>query len=219
MPKRNAPSKVARDAKGKPVKGTDAQRAERARLEAEMKAAGEGSGETPSEQAVEEVQSLSWRMRLYVHYYLTDSQGDGPDAARRAGYPFPAVASSRLLKNDSVAAAIAARTEAALSSDEILGRLADMASYDIGDCLDPETGLVDVKKLIACKKTHLIQAIEPTANGVKVKLASQRDALELLGKFRKLFIERISLEGFDPSTMTEEQLRAVVQSGKGRQGA
>jgi hypothetical protein len=218
MPRRNSPSKVARDAKGKARKGTDAQRAERARLEAEMKAAGEGSGETPSDEAVDEVQSLQWRMRLYVHYYLTESQGDGPDAARRAGYPHPAVASSRLLKNRNVAAAIAARTEAALSSDEILGRLADMATYDIGDCLDPVTGQVDVGKLIASGKTHLIHAIEPTANGVKVKLASHRDALELLGKFRKLFVERLSFEGFDPATMTTEQLRAFVAAGKGKQG-
>jgi hypothetical protein len=214
MPKRNSPSKVARDAKGKPVEGTDAQRRAKAK-----DSESEGSGEGPSELAVEEVQSLNWRMRLYVHYYLTDSQGNGTDAARRAGYPFPEVASSRLLSNVKVQTAIAARTEAALSSDEILGRLADMASYDIGDCLDPETGLVDVKKLIARKKTHLIQAIEPTANGVKVKLYSRKEALELLGKFRKLFVERISLEGFDPAKLTDEQLQSIVSAGKGKQGA
>jgi phage terminase small subunit len=223
MPKRNTPSKVARDAKGKPVKGTDTQRRASAILERRRREAGtqEGSGEveTPLEEQIPSIAALNFRQRQFVRYYLTDSNGNATDAARRAGYLDPEVAGFRLKRHAAIAHAIESKvTEAGMTADAVLDQLTEMAEYDIGACLDPETGLVDIKRVIAAGLTRMIKEVTPTANGVSVKLYSRKEALELMGKYRKLFVERISLEGFDPATMTTEQLRAFVAAGKGKQG-
>jgi hypothetical protein len=211
MPRRNSPSKVARDAKGKPVKGTSKQRTE------EVK--GSGETQTPSDDPLPKgLAALNWRQKAFVRYFLTDSNGNASDAARRAGYADPGLAGWRLMQNAAIAHAIDQKaTEAGMTADEVLDNLTDIAAFDPSDYLRPD-GTVDIPKLVAAGRGNMIHTIEPTANGVKVKLYSRKEALELLGKFRKLFVERLSFEGFDPATMTTEQLRAFVAAGKGKQG-
>ena len=56
------------------------------------------------------------------------------DARRRAGYQWPETQGPRLLKNPGILTAVAARVEtAAISADEVLARLADVATSDILD--------------------------------------------------------------------------------------
>jgi hypothetical protein len=217
MPKRNSPSKVARDAKGKPVKGTDAQRRAKAK---DSESKGSGETQTPTQESEPQgVQSLNWRQRMFVRCFLGESKGNATDAARKAGYLDPEIAGWRLKQNAAIARALeAAVTEAGMTAEEILDNLTEMATFDATEFMD-QWGHLDIRKLIAAGKANMIQAIIPTANGTTYKLYSRKEALELLGKYRKLFIERISLEGFDPASMTEEQLRSIVSAGKGRQGA
>ncbi|MGD0045362.1 MAG: terminase small subunit [Isosphaeraceae bacterium] len=80
---------------------------------------------------------LSYRQRLFVEYYLGESAGCAVDAARRAGYSTPHPEGVRLLKNPTIRAAINARVAtAAMAADEVLARIADLASADLTEFID-----------------------------------------------------------------------------------
>lgn len=217
MPKRNSPSKVARNGHGRPQTGTDAQRRAGAALELRRREALTSSGETEGEAPLKTLSSLNWRQRMFVRMYLGECKGNATEAARRAGYTDPELAGWRLRQNEVISRAIEAPvTEAGLSADEILADLAEMASFDVTPYMGPD-GHLDIARLVADGKANMIQAIIPTANGVTYKLYSRKEALELLGKYRKLFTDRIAIEGFDPAGMSTEELKAFIAQ-KGRQG-
>lgn len=137
------------------------------------------------------VDSLTYRQRLFVAYYAGEAKGNGTKAARLAGYAVPDVEAVRLLGNARISAAISARTAAvALSQDEVLARLSDIASADIGPFLttnalgDPG---VDLEALRAAGLTHLIRKIRPTLHGVVIELHDPVRTLELLGRYHGLF--------------------------------
>ena len=75
---------------------------------------------------------LNYRQRLFVEHYLGESSGSAIDAARRAGYRCPQTHGPRLLTTRGVRAAIDARVEtAAIPANEVLARIADVATSDL----------------------------------------------------------------------------------------
>ena len=75
---------------------------------------------------------LNYRQRLFVEHYLGESSGSAIDAARRAGYRCPQTHGPRLLTTRGVRAAIDARVEtAAIAANEVLARIADVATSDL----------------------------------------------------------------------------------------
>jgi hypothetical protein len=99
---------------------------------------------------------------------------------------------TRLLRTPVIRREIEARLrESALSADEVLGRLAEIATahYDDFVVVDPETGetRVDLGAAKAAGKLHLIQRIRQTKSGIEVEFYSRLVALTSLAKIGGMF--------------------------------
>jgi hypothetical protein len=87
------------------------------------------------------VAELTYKERLFVSAYIGEAKGNASEAARIAGYGTmkrsSGVLANRLLKKVKIRAAIHRRVSAvALTSDEVLARVAELATADIGDYID-----------------------------------------------------------------------------------
>lgn len=121
---------------------------------------------------------LSTRHELFVAAYVGDAHGNATEAARMAGYQKPAQQGSRLLKNAKIAARIAEHVEQAVCrSEDVLKELADVAFADWRDFVE-------------------VIARDKTGKPVKVRmdLTNKVKALELLGKYHSLFVERQKID-------------------------
>ncbi len=134
---------------------------------------------------------LSYRQRLFVEYYLGESAGCAVDAARRAGYSAPHPQGVRLLQKSAIRAAIEARlAKAAMSADEVLARIAEIASCDLVDFLDvnAEGARVNMELVKRRGLGHLIKRLRAHKNGtVDIELEAKLPALIKLGEYYKLW--------------------------------
>lgn len=104
------------------------------------------------------------------------------ESARRLG--------SQLLSNIDISEEITRRLkEKHLTADIVLHHLAEQANSDHSQYFTPN-GDINIKKLIADGKGHLIHEIEPTKYGRKVKFYDAQSALSLVGKQLGLFTDR-----------------------------
>jgi phage terminase small subunit len=137
------------------------------------------------------VPELTYKQRLFVTYYLGESQGNAADAARRAGYGSPEVYGPRLVKKRSVLAAIDAKLdEASLTTNEVLARLAEHATASIEDYIEVDAAgsyRVNLLKAKKARKLGLVKRIKAGEYGVELQLTDPLKALELLGKYRGVF--------------------------------
>lgn len=173
--------------------------------------AGLNSQESNAEGAPE-LGGLNWRQRQFVCFYLGAANGNATQAARLAGYANPESNAYRLLLSDGVQAAILARLdEAALRTDEILARLSDIATADLSDFVKcTASGFsLDLEHARQCGKTHLIKKLSNTKHGVAIELHDAQAALVHLGRYRKLFVDRVEHELRDKS---DQQLLALAQA-------
>ncbi len=137
---------------------------------------------------------LTYKQRLFVQFYLGESSAEAVDAARRAGYCRPETMAPRLVKNPRVQAAISAGADsdsAAMSSSEVLARVAEVASADLLDFLHvSETGIaqVDLKQTRRRGIGHLIKRLRVNRNGTQeIELEPRLPALIKLGEHYKLW--------------------------------
>lgn len=131
-------------------------------------------------------------------------------AAIYAGYSEKtarAIGSENLTKPDIKVEIEKRLKESAMSTDEILSRLADIARASYEDIVDsdenghPSVGLdVAVKK----NKVHLIKAIVPTRNGIKYEFHDPIKALELLGKAQGLFTDKVDVTSQGEKITTDD---------------
>lgn len=166
--------------------------------------------------------ALSNRQRVFVEEYL--HSWNASEAARKAGYKTKAaVAGSRLLTKANVQAAIEARiSEIKMRADEVLSRLADQARSDMGDFVasrrDPLTKkrelVIDLARARRKRKLHLIKSLSETKEGLKVELYSAQEALALLGKAHRLFVDKQEISGPDggpvPVKIDDEQYHRAM---------
>ncbi len=146
--------------------------------------------------------TLSPQEERFVSAYLRTGQllksvkeadlGEGqPDGALYA-------IARRMRERPIVAAEIAARLRAhAMPSEEVLMRLADIARATPEDFLDiAEDGSISVNLLKAqeLEQMGVIQSIEGTKYGLRVRLYDKLKALELLGKYHALWVNVIRRE-------------------------
>jgi len=114
---------------------------------------------------------LSYRQRLFVEFYLGESSKSPVDAARRAGYRWPEKLGPRLVKNGGVQAAIDARVAtAAMASNEVLARVAEVASFDLLDFMDADTDgvvKVDLELVKRLGLGHLIKRVRINKDGTQ----------------------------------------------------
>ncbi len=121
---------------------------------------------------------LTQRQRLFVEAYLANP--NGREAARAAGYSGDENALStrafELMRNPKIALLIGVRVEeAVMRSNEVLSELSAIAKADWQDFLEIRRD----------KDGEIISAT--------LKLADKIKSLELLGKYHKLFSDRVDL--------------------------
>ena len=135
---------------------------------------------------------LSYRQRLFVEFYLGESSGSAVDAVRRAGYRWPTKLGARLVEKREVKAAIDARVAtAAMAANEVLARVAEVASSDLLDFIDvdPNGGCkVNMKLVKRLGLGHLIKRLRINKDGTQnIELEARLPALVKLGEHYNLW--------------------------------
>jgi phage terminase small subunit len=163
------------------------------------------------------MKKLTPKQAMFVREYLIDL--NATKAAERAGYSKRTANAqgSRLLANVSVAAAISAKSQKRaekleITADRVLNELALLGFSNMMDFLNVSEGgavTVDLSKLTrdqaaAIQEVTVEEYVErtgPEAEDVekvkrtKFKLSDKRGSLELLGRYLKLFTDRVELDG------------------------
>lgn len=152
------------------------------------------------------------KQQLFIDSYFANGF-NATRAAITAGYSEDTAYSqgSRLLKDVEIKAEVERRfDELVLPPAEILARLSEHARGDLGDIWDEESGQIDWKKARAAGKTGLIRRFKhktirttnPKGEDTEIfedeiELQNPQKALELIGKHRRLFIDRTEISGVD----------------------
>lgn len=134
---------------------------------------------------------LTYKQRLFVAFYLGESNGNACDAARRAGYAWPEKQGAQLLGKTRIKAAISsAVASAVISANEVLARLSEFVNADLGDFLDIEDSgewKVNLWKAKRARKTRLLKKVKSTKDGTEIELYSPLDALDRLARYHGLY--------------------------------
>jgi phage terminase small subunit len=135
---------------------------------------------------------LTDKQRLFVEAYLTC--WNATEAARQAQYAGDDVTLASIgyenLRKPQIAGYVRQRlSEAAMTADEVLSRLADQARSSMADFLN-ETGRIDLELARKNGKLHLVKSRSVTKEGERIELYSAQEALALLGKHHGLFVDR-----------------------------
>jgi hypothetical protein len=135
---------------------------------------------------------LSYRQRMFVDFYLGEASRSPVDAARRAGYRWPEKAGPRLVKKGEVQAAIdASVATAAMASNEVLARVAEVASVDmLGFMNRDQDGFVkaDLELVQQLGLGHLIKRLRINKDGTQdIELEPRVHALVKLGEHYNLW--------------------------------
>lgn len=166
---------------------------------------------------------LKLKQEAFVREYLIDFNGSA--AAIRAGYSPRSSRStaSELLTNPNVLEAI---REKVMSADEVLCRLSDIAKGDIADLMDITSAGFTFRLLVKDENgnrvvnpnTKLIKKIKQKVTTTlgkgdsddreiietELELYSAQEALNTLGKYHKLFVDRTELTGKDGNKVVFE---------------
>lgn len=164
--------------------------------------------------------TLSPKRQAFVIEYLKDF--NGTQAAIRAGYS-PRTANeqaAQLLAILSIQEEIRRHiAERAMSADEVLLRLGDMARASIEDFSDIHEGVehgiyINFNKAKERGKLHLIKKVKYTDKGLpEIELHDAQAALVVLGKHHKLFTEKIEHDVSDNAAASAAALIAAMRGG------
>lgn len=149
---------------------------------------------------------LTYKQRLFVEAYLGEAGGNATQAARMAGYQWPNKVAERLVGKSGIRAAIDARlTSAAMSANEVLARLSEHASADLGDFINvgPDgTPSIDLRRAKRAKRTRVLKKLKvktktfTTDRGESVEVQSEIElhspqfALDKLAQYHGLYAPR-----------------------------
>lgn len=140
--------------------------------------------------------ALTHKQKAFIEAYLRTWNATA--AAIEAGYSEKTAYAigSENLKKPEIDAEIQARLDAqVMSANEVLDRLSRQARFDLGQYI--KNNAVDLKALIEDGFGHLIKGIKPGKEGDTIEFFSAFDALQLIGKHHKIFVERQELTGKD----------------------
>jgi hypothetical protein len=188
----------------------------RARKVASMRRARAVRGKSANGEAPDTPQ-LTEQQERFVLAYAGPAQGDRTQAARMAGYSFPDHQSKRLLTYPHVRQAIEERTRhLTLDADEVLRRLARIATADMGDFanLVGENERHEIeRKLKELRKrglSSLIAQLVPTKYGMSVKLHDSQQALQTIARCLGMLKDRLEVSPAPPSYDPASLARALA---------
>lgn len=163
------------------------------------------------------------QMMLFIDCYLQNPI-NAVEAARRAGYKGKQAnaAASFLLSNDAIQLVIDQRRQIIerkvdTSIARLVSEMAIPAFADIGDYYydkGKNKGKLKAFTDMTPQQRRAIQSIEPNQYGTKLKLKSGLAALEMLGRYRKMFSERTPLDDVR-DTVSIEVFRRMIDAGAG----
>lgn len=170
--------------------------------------------------------NLTTKQQIFIEQYLSNGY-NATAAARAAGYSgedntLRVVGNDNLTK-PAIRAAIDARLrEHRLNADEVLARLSEMARGSMEDFIDPDSGVVDLKKAAKGKRLHLVKKIKQRTiisnkddsqmDEVEFELYDAQKALIDLGRHLKLFTDNLNISGqIDLSKLSDEELRQIIE--------
>lgn len=165
-----------------------------------------------------ESDGLTIKQRLFVDHYIVCM--NGAEAARQAGYSGDsaqlAVMASQNLRNPNITRTIDRRlSQFAMSANEVLIHLTDIARGDMADALNAQGG-IDALEARARGKSHLIKRIrtrtittdDQEIHETEVEMYDRLDALKTLAKFHSLLIDRTRVEDWRTDVI------ALIRDGK-----
>lgn len=158
---------------------------------------------------------LTPKQRKFIDEYFACGM-NATEAAKRAGYSEDTAYSigwENLRKPEIQAEIERLFQENTLSAKEVLARLSEQGRADMADVTN-EHGMLDFRKARDAGKTALIKSIKQTTittedsetHIIEVKLYDAQRALELLGKYHKLFTERVQIDTWE--TQAIEDIKA-----------
>lgn len=183
---------------------------------------------------------LTGKQRAFINAYLGEAKFNATEAARVAGYKGDDVTLAAVgyenLRKPQIEAEVRARfNEATMSANEVLARITEIASGRITDFLDDD-GAFSLKITKQRGKDHLLKKlkIKRTAKkvdsftegeedaketietslvheDVELEMYSAHEALRDLGKFHKLFTDRIEHSNPDGTPLGQPVAEALVK--------
>lgn len=171
-------------------------------------------------------ESLTGKQQAFIDAYLGEARFNATEAARLAGYEgientLSSVGYENLRKPE-IASEIQRRmNEAAMSANEVLSRLSEIARGEVDNFLD-EDGKFDLKKARRLQKTKLLKKLKTkriskqvdtieegaedsretletalVTEEVEFELYSAHEALRDLGKYHKILNDRHEISGLN----------------------
>jgi len=141
---------------------------------------------------------LTAKQRTFALEYIICK--NGTEAARRAGYAGDdatlAVTASRLLRNAKVVEFINERfAEMAMRADEVIARMSEQASADMGDFIDVKHNWVSInlERAKDNNKLHLIKKIKQGKYGVELELYDAQAAQRTLAQHHGLLKTEVTI--------------------------
>lgn len=154
---------------------------------------------------------LTYKQRLFVDYYLGESNGNATEAARKAGYALPHPQGAENLQKPTIRAAIDAKLSVvAMSSKEVLARLAEIAAASFDDFIQVDSSgdhQIDLKRAKKRGKLRIIHKLKEGRYGVELELKDSQAALVQLGKYHGLW---------DREPEPEIDLKSIAERMKAR---
>jgi len=174
---------------------------------------------------------LNPKQALFIAEYLVD--GNATRAAIAAGFSAATASATgaRLLRRPRIAAALADRREQLakkleISAENVLHGLAKLAFYDIRDLFDDKGKLKAITELDDVARAAIAGIdVQGKRTITKIKLADRGQNLERLGRYFKLFTDRMEHDGKlsvdDKLSDHERALRiaAILNAAKKRKNA
>lgn len=149
------------------------------------------NGEAP--QTIEEIK-LTGKQRKFGDEYINCLNAS--EAAIRAGYS-PKTAGQigyENMRKPNIRRYIDERLNAGvLGKQEVLTLFSRQATADIADFIN-EDGSVDIEKVQDRRYSHLIESIRPVDGKIEIKLVDKQYAATQLGKFHKLFTQKVEVD-------------------------
>lgn len=173
-------------------------------------------------------EALTGKQAAFIDAYLGEARFNATEAARIAGYKgddntLSSVGYENLRKPDIAAVVLERLNEAAMSANEVLARLSKHARGRLVDLLNEdgqfdlalaeERGVADLLKKLKVRtntrRTREGEEIEDVS--YEYEIHDPQAALVHLGKFHKLFAERVEHSNPDGSSITQPIAEALTK--------